>query len=61
MLTERSNWGCIGMCWISSFLDTICVWVVDVNCGRFAICKEFRYILVLNIELFASSHYEMPL
>jgi hypothetical protein len=51
MLIERSNCGCIGMCWISSFSDTICVCVGDVNCGKFAICKEFCYILVLNIEV----------
>jgi hypothetical protein len=33
---------CVGL---ALFSDTICVSVDDVNCGRFAICKEFRYIL----------------
>ena len=37
--------GCIGVCWISSFSDTIYVCVGDVDCGRIAICEEFRYIL----------------
>ena len=33
------------MCWISSFSDTICVCVGDVNCDRFAIRKEFLIFL----------------